>query len=82
VEEETLNVQPAYAESFGVASAHLSRRSEAKEERPTPNVQLKFKPRSDSFESSPAFQRWVETETPFLFPKSRQGRQKSHLFRP
>jgi hypothetical protein len=33
----TFNVQPAYAESFGVARAHLSRRREAKEERPTLN---------------------------------------------
>jgi hypothetical protein len=31
------NAQPAYAESFGVASAHLSRRIAAKEERPTSN---------------------------------------------
>jgi hypothetical protein len=37
----TANAQPAYAESFGVASAHSSRRSEAKEERPTLNVQFK-----------------------------------------
>src|SRR5439155_25670064 len=29
------SVQPAYAESFGVASAHLSRRSAAKAEHPT-----------------------------------------------
>jgi hypothetical protein len=34
------NVEPAYAEGFGVAGAHLSPRSEAKEERPTPNVQF------------------------------------------
>jgi len=34
------NVQPAYAESFGVASAHLSRRREAKEERPILNSEL------------------------------------------
>jgi hypothetical protein len=37
------NVQPAYAESFGVASAHLSRRKSPrrpKEERPTPNAPL------------------------------------------
>jgi len=28
-------IEPAYAEVFGVAGAHSSRRSEAKEERPT-----------------------------------------------
>jgi hypothetical protein len=35
------NAQPAYAESFGVASAHSSRRSEAKEERPMPNAEYR-----------------------------------------
>jgi hypothetical protein len=33
------NAQPAYAEGFGVAGAHMSRRSEAKEERRTSNAQ-------------------------------------------
>src|SRR6266853_4074831 len=32
------SVRPAYAESFGVASAHLSRRSAAKAEHPTPKL--------------------------------------------
>ena len=32
------SVQPAYAESFGAASAHLSRRSAAKAEHPTPKL--------------------------------------------
>src|SRR5205807_6150817 len=32
------NVQPAYAESFRAASAHLSRRSAAKAEHPTPKL--------------------------------------------
>jgi hypothetical protein len=36
---ETLNVQPAYAEGFGVAGAHLSRRSES--EGGTPNIQFR-----------------------------------------
>jgi hypothetical protein len=36
------NTQPAYAEGFGAAGAHMSRRSEAKEERRTSNVQLKI----------------------------------------
>ena len=31
------NAQPAYAEGFGVGGAHMSRRSEAKEERRTSN---------------------------------------------
>jgi len=35
---KTPNLQPAYAEGFGVAGAHLSRWSEAKEERPTPKT--------------------------------------------
>jgi hypothetical protein len=33
------NAQPAYAEGFGVAGAHMSRRSEAKEERRTSNFE-------------------------------------------
>jgi hypothetical protein len=37
--KQTLNAQPAYAEGFGVAGAHLSRRSES--EGGTPNAEVK-----------------------------------------
>src|SRR5207253_3446743 len=39
--KEKENAQPAFAEGFGVAGAHLSRRSEAKEEHPTPYVEVR-----------------------------------------
>jgi hypothetical protein len=35
------NVQPAYAGTFGVASAHSSRPNGAKEERPTSNIEFR-----------------------------------------
>ena len=44
--EREANAQPAYAEGFGVAGAHSSRRSEAKAERPTPNIQRRIKERA------------------------------------
>jgi hypothetical protein len=43
--KQGINVQPAYAESFGVASAHLARRRSPrrpKAERPTPNSEKAF----------------------------------------
>jgi hypothetical protein len=51
---ERANAQPAYAEGFGVAGAHSSRRSEAKAERPTPNIQRRIKERAAEFWRRPA----------------------------
>ena len=48
--KQTPNAEPAYAEGFGVASAHLSRRrspSRPKEEHPTPKAFASRRPASN-----------------------------------
>jgi hypothetical protein len=49
---EAENAQPAYAEGFGVAGAHLSRHSGATAERPTSNVE--WAEEKHIYDSSPA----------------------------
>ena len=70
LEEETLNVQPAYAESFGVASAHLVSPENplSRGEGATSNVQLKLKPRSDFLKVAQRFNAGFEMEIFFLVP--------------